>query len=423
MAKPLTLCGLLCLLLAGTASGRTWNVFHDGTGDAPTIQAGMDSASAGDTVLVHPGEYYLNLGMKSTVSLVSSDGPDVTVLKNELGGDYPIINACCRAALIEGFTFRGEPGRTGAGIMISCHAGELAAEIIGNVFDRLTWYEGAGVCCYSGSQAYVSQNVFQDCTGWNAGGGALVFSGSFARIVNNTFIRCYSKAGGAICCSYDGTCVISGNLIESNEALERGGGVFLHECPSGSVTYNTFKSNHADISGGGIYLYDGDYEFSYNVLWSNDARYGGGIAQAPGAALVSENNTFYRNEATDRGSAADLRGNVTSRFTNCIISNSAGAGAVDCYGTILPAVDCNVFWMNPSDYTGCPPGPHDINACPSFCFADHGNFTLCDGSPCLPDNHPMGGYCGLIGAKWDGCSCGPTADVPTTWGEIKSMFR
>jgi hypothetical protein len=35
-----------------------WNVYEDGTGDAPTIAAAADSASDGDWILVHSGIYY-----------------------------------------------------------------------------------------------------------------------------------------------------------------------------------------------------------------------------------------------------------------------------------------------------------------------------------------------------------------------------
>ena len=48
---------------------------------------------------------------------------------------------------------------------------------------------------------------------------------------------------------------------------------------------------------------------------------------------------------------------------------------------------------------------------------------LCDGSPCLPGNHPDGYDCGLIGAWGEGCSCGPNRRQPTTWGSIKSTYR
>jgi hypothetical protein len=72
---------LLLLLPAGTPA-RTWHIEPDGTGDAPTVQAGIDSAAVGDTVLLACGSYYeRNVVLKSDITVRSESGdPDCAVL-------------------------------------------------------------------------------------------------------------------------------------------------------------------------------------------------------------------------------------------------------------------------------------------------------------------------------------------------------
>lgn len=64
---------------------RTWYISADGTGDAPTIQAGVDSAAAGDVVLLGPGTHYVSgqnaIEIPPGVTVSSESGPAVTMVQ------------------------------------------------------------------------------------------------------------------------------------------------------------------------------------------------------------------------------------------------------------------------------------------------------------------------------------------------------
>lgn len=76
--------------------------------DQPTIQAAIDAASTGDTVLVSPGTYYENLTVnRKEVTLKSTDGADKTIID---GGRKDKVIAFLStfglASVVDGFTIR-----------------------------------------------------------------------------------------------------------------------------------------------------------------------------------------------------------------------------------------------------------------------------------------------------------------------------
>ena len=76
--RPLLLLVALQVFPA-TVLARTWEVKADGSGDAPTIQAGIDSSTSGDTILVYAGTYSEAIDFLSKdVVLESVEGPATT---------------------------------------------------------------------------------------------------------------------------------------------------------------------------------------------------------------------------------------------------------------------------------------------------------------------------------------------------------
>jgi hypothetical protein len=96
-----------------SAYSRTWHVRNDGTGDAPTIQAAIDSAAAGDTITLAKGIFavqsMIQCGMKNNIAINSEAGPDSTSLY--LGeGSASLSVALCSNLSIDGVSFRNGQG-------------------------------------------------------------------------------------------------------------------------------------------------------------------------------------------------------------------------------------------------------------------------------------------------------------------------
>jgi len=223
---------ILLVLVASPANSRTWYVKVDGSGDAPTIQAAIDSATTGDDVLVAAGTYNCGnqgscqvttgmIRMKSGIWLHSESGPVETILDpSDLGGRVIYCENVAAGAVIEGFTIRGGsmdgfPGVGGGGIR--CVNSDL--EIVGNV---------------------IADNVTSDVFGGSGYGGGIELAGTGGEIRGNTFMRNDGVSGAAISCGASSSPVISQNIITGSL-----GGVAL-VCDGGSaptVTCNDFWDN------------------------------------------------------------------------------------------------------------------------------------------------------------------------------------
>ena len=401
MRRLILLWAILCLMAAGSALCRTWCIKPDGSGDAPTIQAGIDSAAAADTVLLSDGTY-------------TGDGNrDISFLGKPL-------------------TLRSESGLADA-CVINCQASAIDQHRAFNILlgeGPASRIEGIkmmnGNCSYGGAiRIHYSSPTIQDCVlcgnKARAGGAVHIYHDSYPTFENCTFFSNSATEGGAINAEGGARpvllfCTIDGNTGTIGGAI-RGHGV-------GFQLEGCTLTNNSGYEGGAVYMdLCGPGTIFTGCTFARNSGYWGAALHNKRTSPTIESCTFV----FSYGACIYFFGGEPA-ISNCILA----------YGTMGPiycnSVDpvptfscCDIYGNTGGDWFGCIADQYGINgnfsACPSFCFADGGDLHLCDESPCAPGNHPDGYDCGLIGAWEVGCSCGPTAARPITWGRIKAMYR
>jgi hypothetical protein len=412
-----------------TVSARTWVIQPDGSGDAPTIQAGIDSASAGDSILVMPGTYDEHLTMKSDITLMSQSGYEVTFLipDDNLG---PVITCSdVTGAVISGFSFETVEVPSGAAVFCENSSVTISEN---RFYDMGATDKGGAIACFDG-RGVIENNIFDE-NGAGDWGGAIYLDGASPVITGNQFFGNSAQYGGAIACLNQSSPDILDNTFTENTAARQAGCIHCRYSSSPLIEGNVFRANTAGGSGGAIVVHElSSPEIRYNVFWENHAVNQGALGVSYTSSVVCEHNTFYWNWAEglpsltlpDGGSAIGCYSGSSLEVRNCIIAASTGPPAVACFGDAVITLECNCFWLNDSNYLGCSPGLHDFRGDPLFCDPDNGDFTLDESSPCTSSNSPNG--CGLIGALSVGCcTAGVRPDGQpdhTSWSALKALYR
>ena len=383
------------ITLAQVAHGATWYVDDDRPDDTGvatnwatakhTIQAAVDLAGDGDTVLVAAGAYLHGGRIEPGYALfnrvyidegVTVRGVDGWTVTGIIGG--PGTRGVCfdhNDAVLDGFTITiGGTLSAGDYIHDRCGGGAWASDAPGatikNCYISVNTAAAAGGGVYYGN---VEDSTIVDNTSASQGGGA-----DGANLVRCTLMgnsSGFGPGGGAMFST------LTGCDVYTNSAAS-GGGIY-----GGSATNCTIRNNHATSGSGG-----GAYEAILarcHVRNNSSQADGGGIHNSICTDSLITGNIAH-------GDGSDGGGASGGTLTGCTVYGNraafnGGTSAFPVENSIIYGNQATVQWPNAGFsplYNSCAPiilqdMGGNTTANPMFANATLGDFSLQTNSPCI----------------------------------------
>ena len=199
--------------------------------DFDTIQAGIDAASDGDTVLVAPGEYIITEPITfrgKAITVMSEAGPDETIIR------------------------MGTLADTNRGSIVIFENNETAASVLD------------GFIITGGSGTWVQDAAY---------GGGILFDASSATVRNCTIVQNRAGRGGGVVSAYPCSPTLIDCIISENSSIRSGGGLSAYFGASLTLTNCVVKGNAAGSEGGGLMCYTNSVvTLTYCTIAENSAE-------------------------------------------------------------------------------------------------------------------------------------------------------
>jgi predicted outer membrane repeat protein len=311
--------------------------------DHSTIQAAINAAVNGDSVIVRQGFYLENLDfLGKAITVKSESGPGATVIEGwnpvdpERGSVVLFATGEGPGSVLEGFTlFQG----WGTWLTLDIPA-----------------YYGGGICIVDASPT-ITGNIITGCetrTGYNGVGGgifctATVFPTHASPVIKDNEIEgnVAENFGGGIYC-IKAAPTVEHNVVTGNHGYNCGG-IGVKEMCLPTIIANTVTGNWDENGeGGGISIRETTCTVQNNVIGTNRSKRGGGINVFDSNGTIA-GNTLFGNEATQYGGGIYCSENGGLDITgNRIESNTAvySGGGIYCLGGFTDLIGntvCNNF--------------------------------------------------------------------------------
>lgn len=299
----------------------------------PSIQAAIDVARAGDTILVAPGRYLERIDFRGRdLTVISSHGPAQTVIDGGgVGTVVQMIAGETRAAVLDGFTITGGVHALYAG---GVHVAEASPTLRNNrILDNRGGRHGHGLSLLRSPAALIIGNQISLNRSFAPGNG--------------------SGGGGGIGVTGAGQVEIRANQITANrvDRHSSGGGINLVDAGAPRIVANVIDANTARLHGAGIAIIGRSAAVIENNLISHnqltEPGYGGAVSWLlpPGAnPLRLVNNTLAFNQAEVAAGLHADGDDGLARVANNLVLVNGDASAIECgdmYDGTPPLLDHN----------------------------------------------------------------------------------